>query len=144
MLQFKANKENLPNPAKLLDSLRSTGYDNYNAIMDIVDNSIDAEAKNIWIDITGKDENFTILIADDGKGMSFDILDQALKLGSETEKDIDSDLGRFGMGLSTATLSICKRTIVLTKTKNGEFLKSETDLDWVMLNNKFSKYLDKG
>jgi len=143
MLQFKANKENLPNPAKLLDSLRSTGYDNYNAIMDIIDNSIDADANNIRINITGKENSLTITIADDGKGMDFQILDQALKLGSETEKNIDSDLGRFGMGLSTASLSMCKRTTVLTKCLDGELLKSETDLDWIQSNNTFSKYLGK-
>jgi len=95
MLQFNANCENLPNPAKLLDSLRSTGYDNYNAIMDIIDNCIDADAQNIWINIGGKADKLIITIADDGKGMNYEILNQALKLGSETEKEINSDLGRL-------------------------------------------------
>jgi len=143
MLQFNANYENLPNPAKLLDSLRSTGYDNYNAIMDIIDNCIDADAQKIWINITGKADKLTITIADDGKGMNYDTLDQALKLGSETEKAIDSDLGRFGMGLSTASLSMCKRTTVLTKSLNDDYLKSETDLDWVQEKNAFKKFLGK-
>jgi hypothetical protein len=143
MTQFNANRENLPNPSKLLDSLRYTGYDNYNAILDIVDNCIDADAQNIWINIIEKNGDITISIADNGVGMSYEILDQALKLGSETEKEIDSDLGRFGMGLSTASLSICKRTTVLTKSKNGELLKSETDLDWVKERNVFEKFLDK-
>lgn len=141
MSQFNANKQNLPNPAKLLDSLRSTGYDNYHAIMDIVDNCIDADAQNIWINISGKNKDLIITIADDGRGMDFDNLDEALKLGSETEKEIESDLGRFGMGLSTATLSMCKRTTVLTQVKNGNLFKSETDLDWVLNYNEFKKYL---
>lgn len=143
MLQFNANCENLPNPAKLLDSLRSTGYDNYNAIMDIIDNCIDADAQNIWINITGKADRLIITIADDGKGMNYEILNQALKLGSETEKEIDSDLGRFGMGLSTASLSMCKRTTVITKSLNDDYLKSETDLDWVQEKNAFKKFLGK-
>jgi hypothetical protein len=142
MLRSNANVENLPNPAKLLDSLRSTGYDNYNAIADIVDNSIDADANKIFIDIFQDHGDFKIIIADDGKGMDYHTLDEALKLGSETEKDYQSDLGRFGMGLSTASLSMSKRTEVITKDKSGKLLKSITDLDWVRETNKFSKFLD--
>lgn len=142
MLQLKANIANLPNPAKLLDSLRSTGYDNYNAIADIIDNSIDADANKIFIDVFQEHGDFKIIIADDGKGMDYHTLDEALKLGSETEKDYQSDLGRFGMGLSTASLSMSKRTEVITKDKSGKLLKSITDLDWVRESNKFSKFLD--
>jgi Histidine kinase-, DNA gyrase B-, and HSP90-like ATPase len=143
MLRSNANVENLPNSAKLLDSLRSTGYDNYNAIADIVDNSIDADANKIFIDVFQDHHDFKIVIADDGKGMDKHTLDEALKLGSETDKDYQSDLGRFGMGLSTASLSMSKRTEVITKDKSGKLLKSITDLDWVRESNKFSKYLDE-
>ena len=141
MLKLLANSKNLPNPAKLLDSLRSTGYDNYNAITDIVDNSIDADATQIIIDIHSEKNDFKIVIADNGKGMDSHVLDEALKLGSETEKDYQSDLGRFGMGLSTASLSMCKRTEIITKDKSNKLLKSVTDLDWVKETNEFSKYL---
>jgi len=141
MLSIKANSKNLPNPAKLLDSLRSTGYDNYNAIADIVDNSIDAEANKIIVDIFQEKGDMKIILADNGKGMDFYTLDEALKLGSETEKDYQSDLGRFGMGLSTASLSMCRRTEVITRNGSGKMLKSVTDLDWIKKTNEFDKYL---
>lgn len=135
-------KENLPNPYKLLESLRSTGYDNYNAIADVTDNSVDAEANNIIINIFTLKNEIVIYIADDGIGMDYNTLDQALKLGSDTIKDFETDLGRFGMGLSTASLSLCKRTEVITK-KNGTYYKSFTDLDIIKKENKFVKYLDE-
>ena len=75
--------------------------------------------------------------------MNYQTLDEALKLGSETEKDYQSDLGRFGMGLSTASLSMSKRTEVITKDKTGKLLKSITDLDWVKESNQFLKYLSE-
>ncbi|MCH7963156.1 MAG: ATP-binding protein [Bacteroidetes bacterium] len=141
MFTYKANSINLPNPAKLLDSLRSTGYDNYNALADIIDNSLDADANKVIIDIYQEKGDFKIIIADDGKGMDLHVLDEALKLGSETDKDYQSDLGRFGMGLSTASLSMCRRTEIITKDKSGKLLKSVTDLDWVKESNEFKKYL---
>jgi len=58
------------------------------------------------------------------------------------ERSIESDLGRYGMGLSTASLSICQRTIVLTKTDdNQDILKSFTDVNEVNERNEFIKYL---
>jgi hypothetical protein len=141
MVALIANSKNLPNPAKLLHSLRSTGYDNYNAIADIIDNSLDADAEKIIIKVFVDKGDFKIIIADNGKGMDSHTLDEALKLGSETDKDYQSDLGRFGMGLSTASLSMCRKTEILTKCKTDKLLKSITDLDWVKQTNEFSKYL---
>jgi len=132
--------KNEPNAAKLMDSLRYLGYDNYSAICDVVDNAFDAEAKNVYISITQKDGDVIISIADDGIGMDQHILDEALKLGSLTDRNSGSDLGRFGMGLVTASLSIARRTSVLTRS-NGVVLKSVTDVDEVKRRNEFCKYL---
>jgi len=143
MKKISPNRDNLPNPAKLMESLRHTGYDNYHAITDIIDNSIDAEANNIWVEIHQEKIDFVIRIIDDGYGMSEETLDQALKLGSETLKDVVSDLGRFGMGLSTASLSISRRTTVLTKESGGKLLKAVTDLDWMIQKNSFNKFQDE-
>ena len=79
--------KNLPNPSKLIESLRYLGYDNYGAIADLVDNSWDAGAKKvkIWVRIrSGEPE---IIIADDGTGMDEAVLNQAIKLGSMIDKD---------------------------------------------------------
>jgi hypothetical protein len=144
MKKISPNCDNLPNPAKLMESLRHTGYDNYHAITDIIDNCIDAEANNIWVEIHHEKVDFIIKIIDDGSGMSEKTLDEALKLGSETLKDVTSDLGRFGMGLSTASLSMSRRTTVLTKEHGGKLLKAITDLDWMIEKNSFNKFQDQG
>lgn len=118
-----------PNAAKLIESLRHVGYDNYSAIADLIDNSVDANASlcNVWLK---QDKGQpTIIVADNGRGMDSAKLNQALRLGSLADKNQESDLGRFGMGLTTATLSLCRRVKVLTKVKDGELLKGVTDID---------------
>src|SRR5437867_8785085 len=132
-----------PNPAKLIESLRYLGYDNYHAISDIVDNSLDAGAKNIRVIVRTSKGAPEIVVADDGGGMDEDILDQAIRLGSLVEKDASSDLGRFGMGLCTASLSICRQTTVLTKTLDGELLKAVNDVDEVKRLNSFVSIFGK-
>lgn len=143
MVTFKPNKATLPNPAKLMDSLRHTGYDNYNAIADIVDNSIDANAQNIWVEIHQKKGDFVIKVVDDGVGMNEETLTEALKLGSEEEKNIYSDLGRFGMGLCTAGLSMSRKTTVITKHENTDLRLGINDLDWIIKLNEFKSYVGK-
>ena len=133
-----------PNPAKLIESLRYLGYDNYHAIPDIVDNSIDAGAKNIQVIVRTNKSEPEIIIGDDGVGMDEDILDQAIRLGSLVEKETANDLGRFGMGLCTASLSICTQTTVLTKTQGGELLKAVNDVDEVKRQNSFVSMFEKG
>src|SRR5437899_1999982 len=99
---------NDPNAGRLVESLRHLGYGNYEALADIVDNSIDADAQNLKITIQQKNTQHQISIADNGHGMSRHVLDQAMRLGSMTERDHNSDLGKFGMGLVTASLSIAR------------------------------------
>lgn len=140
---LKPNKSTLPNAGKLIESLRHTGYDNYHAIADIIDNSIDADAQNIWVEVHQKKEDFVIKVVDDGVGMDEAEITEALKLGSESEKNIDSDLGRFGMGLCTAGLSMSRRTTVLTKQEKGQILVGINDLNWVIKFNEFKSYIDK-
>jgi hypothetical protein len=135
------NKSNEPNPARLIESLRHIGYSNYEAVADLVDNSFDAEASKIAIDIAKVRDDFQIVIADDGAGMSADTLDQALRLGSLTERDFATDLGKFGMGLVTAGLSLSRRTQVITK-QESDYFTSIVDVDEVRNTNKFCKHLE--
>jgi hypothetical protein len=134
--------KNEPNAARLMDSLRYLGYDNYSALCDLIDNSFDAEAKNVYVSIEEKEGEPVITIVDDGNGMDMHTLDEALKLGSLTDRNLSSDLGKFGMGLVTASLSLAKRTTVLTRS-NGEILKSVTDVDEIKRRNEFCKFLGK-
>ena len=122
-----------PNSAKTIDSLRYLTYSNETALADIVDNSLDAEAENVDI-IIDKD---SITIIDDGYGMNESTLCEAIKLGSDTEKD-RSKLGRFGMGLVTASISMAKRLTVASKTEDGnancvclDLVKIENTNRWV-------------
>ena len=138
MDQFKSNT---PNAAKLISSLRNTGYDSYAAIEDIIDNSIDAQARIIKIIIENKEKDLRIMIADNGFGMDEDILDQALKLGSITDRNEVSDLGKFGMGLCTASISMAKKLEVITRAKDLSCLYSCQDLEEIQNRNEFVKIL---
>ena len=71
---------NEPNAAKLISSLRNTGYDSYAAIEDIIDNSVDADAKIVKVHVESDSQDFHVTIADNGTGMDAEVLDQALKL----------------------------------------------------------------
>lgn len=137
---MKFDRPNDPNPGRLIESLRYLGYGNYEAIADLVDNSIDADAHIINVHIQQRDGQIQILVADNGTGMDLSTLDQAMKLGSLTARDMNSDLGKFGMGLVTASLSIAKRCHVITRAGN-ECNSSAWDVDDVTANNAFRKHL---
>src|SRR5262245_11770030 len=134
----KNKLDNTPNARKLLDSLRYLGYDNLYAISDLVDNSLDAEAQHIYVTVNrpaGTD--FIIQIADDGLGMTEDVLDQASRLGSETPRNTAIDLGRFGMGLVQASLSLGRQLIIISCSRNGKLLVYITDIDHMIEANQF-------
>lgn len=115
----KNKLDNTPNARKLLDSLRFLGYDNLYAISDLVDNSLDAGAQHIRITTTRRPPNADVIIqiADDGLGMTEDVLDQASRLGSEIPRNPAIDLRRFGMGLVTASLSLGRRLTIITRAR---------------------------
>ena len=138
----KATKlDNSPNAGKLLDSLRYLGYDNLYAISDIVDNSLDADAQNIWVSLerTSPRADFIIRIADDGTGMTEEVLDQASRLGSDVPRNQATDLGCFGMGLVTASLSLGRRLTIVTRANGDRILANVTDVDHMTELNKFVK-----
>lgn len=130
-----------PSPQSLIESLRSVGYTLSTAIADIVDNSIAAGASNIWIDFHWAGENSHVAVTDDGSGMAADELTTAMRHGSRNPLDKRSpqDLGRFGLGLKTASLSQCRNLSVLSK-KNGSEIHARTwdleelaDGEWKLL-----------
>ncbi len=138
---MKYDRPNDPNAGRLIESLRYLGYGNYEAVADLVDNSIDAEAHNVSIRVQQRGGLPYISIADNGLGMSRDVLDQAMRLGSLTSRDLNSDLGKFGMGLVTASLSIARKCHVITRTEEGCW-SSAWDVDEVIAKNAFLKHLD--
>jgi hypothetical protein len=117
---------------RLIESLRSMGYSFETAISDIVDNSISAGAKHINVDLSGDIEPI-ISIWDDGSGMTRDELFSAMKYGSSNPNELRSeqDLGRFGLGLKSASLSQCKKLSVISK-KNNQVSAFVWDLDVIV------------
>lgn len=122
-----------PGAAELFESLRAFGYDLPTALADIIDNSISAEAKNVWIDMLWDGRNSRILIRDDGRGMTEDELRQAMKPGSLSPlaDRAATDLGRFGLGMKTASISQCRCLTVLSKTKASPAALRRWDLDYI-------------
>lgn len=136
--------ENDPNAGILVYALKNLGYDNYSAIYDLIDNCIDAEATLIKLVIEKTKDGIRIIIIDNGHGMNIKVLDQALRLGSDTDRNNPADLGKFGMGASTASLSLSNITTMITKSESSEdILESSTDVNEVIKNKKFIKTLGK-
>ncbi|MHA4844539.1 ATP-binding protein [Flavitalea antarctica] len=122
-----------PEASSMIETFRAIGYSIQAAIADIVDNSISADAKNIWVDFDWKGADTWISIKDDGTGMNNEDLIQALRPGSRNPKDERSkkDLGRFGLGLKTASFSQCRVLSVISKTGGEREICWTWDLDYV-------------
>jgi len=128
-------KINRPHPAKFTNSYRSNAHSSTSAIQDLIDNSIDAKASRIQILIEYIDNDYRIIIIDNGKGMSRETLIEANTLGSSVEKSV-SDLGKFGVGLVTAGFSISRQIKIITY-NNIKYSTSVNDLDIIMENNEY-------
>lgn len=128
-----------PNAASLMQSLRAFGYDISTAIADLIDNSITAQASSISINFEWNNGEPWISIADNGYGMTEPELFEAMKTGSKNPLDErpSDDLGRFGLGLKTASFSQCKRLTVATKRKGDSMHIRCWDLDVVTAENEW-------
>ena len=121
-----------PYAPTLIESTRSIGYTLEAAIADIIDNSVSASASFIDIFFFPTVESY-IAILDDGEGMSADAIETAMRYGSQNpnEKRAANDLGRFGLGLKTASLSQCRTLTVVSK--QGDKLEArQWDIDHVI------------
>lgn len=106
--------EATPPSVNLLESMRSVGYSLESAVADLLDNSISAAATLVQIDADVSDGQF-IAILDNGRGMSSDEAKEALRLAGSVGQRAEDDLGRFGLGLKTASLSQGRCLTVVTK-----------------------------
>ncbi|MEV0802472.1 ATP-binding protein [Kribbella sp. NPDC050281] len=103
-----------PSAARLTGSLRDIGYDFHTAIADLVDNSVAANATRVDVEIAFDPGESYVTISDDGDGMSANGLVEALRYGTRRGY-VRGDLGRFGLGLKTASLSQCRRLTVASR-----------------------------
>lgn len=135
--------ELVPDAHLLLSSLRSVGYKEEMAIADIIDNCIAAHASEIHVDFIWNAENSLIAIYDNGDGMDRSSLITSMKIGSADplDKRLTDDLGRFGMGMKTASFSMGKRLRVFTKNETQmstacwdlDYIESQHDGKWSLL-----------
>ena len=103
-----------PNFGRLDKALRSIGYTFEAAVADIIDNSIDAKAKNILVRfILSKDKALDLIIWDDGEGMKPQTLKEAMRFGADVSQELGR-LGKFGLGLKLASLSQAKELRVFS------------------------------
>lgn len=132
--------DNTPNAAKTLSSLRNTDYTNESAICDIADNSIDAGASVIHFILNGSKSLESIQVVDDGCGMDEETLIEAVRLGSDTEKNNNYDLGLYGMGLVTGSLSFGE-CLTVTSFINDSVASVTQDLEHIRDTNRFEVLL---
>jgi Histidine kinase-, DNA gyrase B-, and HSP90-like ATPase len=122
-----------PRASAMVESLRAFGYNMQTAIADLIDNSISAGAKNVWLSFCWDGANSHVSIRDDGHGMTEAQLIDAMRPGSQSplgEREPD-DLGRFGLGLKTASFSQCRRLTVASRSENQEVATRRWDLDYI-------------
>lgn len=129
-----------PQAALLIESMRDIGYSLETALADIVDNSITAGATSIDIFTMISDSDVKIGIVDNGKGMDEEELLNAMRPGSRNPREgrSEADLGRFGLGLKTASFSQCRKTTVVSRKDHVTVaavwdlkLVADTD-DWIV------------
>lgn len=127
-------EESIPNPEFLIKSISEQGYSLESALADLIDNSISAKASNVEIltDLDGP--RFKLYIADDGDGMDESELIRNMKFPSslmEISRD-RVDLGRFGLGMKTASFSQTRRFTVISKKKGTNLYSARTwDVDYL-------------
>lgn len=128
-----------PYAAALIEGHRDFGYNLETALADVIDNSISAGATEVSLVADTISEHPSIAIADNGKGMSEPELIEAMRLGSKNPTDARDaqDLGRFGLGLKSASFSQCRRLTVLTR-QSGSTSCARWDLDEVAKRNDWA------
>jgi hypothetical protein len=121
-----------PDPERIIEGLRDTGYEFNTSMADIIDNSIAAKASNIEVIITMDfGGNILVSVIDDGCGMDKDGLINAMRYGSKRRTD-QASLGKFGLGLKTASTAFCRRLSAISRGQaGGEVLKATWDLDHI-------------
>jgi hypothetical protein len=116
----------------LIESLRAFGYDLPTALADLVDNSISAGAKNVRVAYCSDPGESWVAVVDDGRGMSEDELRVAMRFArNPNHQRAKGDLGRFGLGLKTASLSQARKLTVLSRDATGGVAVRTWDIDHV-------------
>lgn len=135
MMEHRGTRNLPPRAGAMIEALRGLGYSVEAALADIIDNSISAEATEVQIDFVWDGPASRVSILDNGYGMTDGELERAMQLGAKSpldERD-PQDLGRFGLGLKTASFSHC-RTLTVATIKDGKSACLRWDLDALAAN----------
>jgi hypothetical protein len=127
-----------PKASRTIEGLRDTGYEPSDALEDIIDNSIAASASKIVVRVFSQPGGETVVtVADNGIGMDEAGLINAMTYGSQVRSDPKS-LGKFGLGLKTASTAMCRRFTVVSRSGEGQPTRAATwDLDYVVDNDEW-------
>ena len=131
------SEEASPNPEFLIKSIAEQGYSLETSLADLMDNSISAKANKIEVLIDTESEPFKLFLADNGEGMTEKELRQNMQFPSNSPENsrLKSDLGRFGLGMKTASFSQTRKFTVLSKTKGDKKYHGRTwDVDFLKTN----------
>jgi len=135
MIESKIISEDAsPNPEHLIKSIAEQGYSLETSLADLMDNSISAKADKIEVVIDTKSEPFRLFLADNGQGMTEECLRRNMQFPSASpEGDRDSnDLGRFGLGMKTASFSQTRKFTVISRAKGSKNFAARTwDVDYL-------------
>jgi hypothetical protein len=126
----------VPSARRLITSLRDLGYGPVEAVADLVDNSITASAHNVEVTLHFDAGDSWIRVDDDGTGMDAETITEAMRYGASRDYDAE-DLGKFGLGLKTASMSQCRRLTVASRTSKtaARIEARQLDLDYVEKHN---------
>jgi hypothetical protein len=135
--------EVIPAARRLVRSLRDMGYDFVQAVADLVDNSIAAGARRIDVTFRYDGNNSWLRIGDDGCGMNGRTITEAMRYGADAREYESDDLGKFGLGLKTASMSQCRKLTVASRidrdTKRIE--ARQFDLDHIEQANRWEVFI---
>lgn len=132
-----------PHPSDLSKSLRGVGYSVETALADLIDNSIGAGACTVKVAFEWRGQESCVTCTDNGRGMNECELREAMRLGRNPEKDrVRTDLGRFGLGLKTASWSQCKTLTVRSKYPGDAAVTRRWDLDHVGASDRWEVMLN--
>lgn len=122
----------IPSASRLIGSLRDLGYESPEAVADLLDNSVAAGASRIDVLLSFDGDRSSIRIADNGVGMTSDEITEAMRYGA-SRTYADDDLGKFGLGLKTASMSQCRRLTIASRSadKGAAIQVRQLDLNYV-------------
>ena len=122
-----------PHAGSMLESLRGLGYGTATALADLIDNSISANSKVVAIQVEWAGPESWVRIVDDGSGMDDATLETGMRLGARDPRveRATSDLGRFGLGLKTASFSQARRLTIASRQNGGPVVCLRWDLDLI-------------